>query len=135
MVPGWTKFQHYKDRAPLWIKVYTDLESKDEWRDLTLTERGLLVCIWLEYARADGALTTRSLSARVAQRNLRKSLNSLKEAGFIRLSASRPLAQNLEKEKERPSELRQPRRSPSVGGQPELLGYSEWLATLHKAAM
>ena len=92
VIPNWDKFQHYKDREPVWIKLYLELRSADEWRHLTLTERGLLVSIWMEFGAARGVLRASDLPSRVAQKSLRRSLNSLKEAGFIELVASKPLA-------------------------------------------
>ena len=37
-VVGWEKFQHYKSRRPLWIKTYTELLTKREYRALTGAE-------------------------------------------------------------------------------------------------
>jgi hypothetical protein len=114
VVRNWPKFQHYKDREPVWIKLYLDLRSRDEWRQLTLAERGLLVSIWLEYAASNGQIRRTDLPARVAQRSLRRSIDSLQAAGFIEVSASRPLAlarAREEKEKETPkSPLKEKRR-------------------------
>jgi len=104
-VPGWVRFQHYHDRDPTWIKVYRDLTSRDEWLTLTLAERGLLVSIWLAYARANGVLSTSNLRASVGQRIFNRHLEGLSDAGFIRIRASKPLAlarARGEKEKETP---------------------------------
>ena len=35
VIPNWDKFQHYKDRDPVWIKLYLELNSRDDWRRLT----------------------------------------------------------------------------------------------------
>ena len=53
VIPNWDKFQHYKNRGPVWIKLYTELRDRDEWRHLTLAARGLLASIWIEYAARD----------------------------------------------------------------------------------
>jgi hypothetical protein len=110
VVRNWERFQHYKDREPVWIKLYLELRSSDEWRQLTLSARGLLVCLWIEYAAAQGVLRASDLPSRVAQKNLRHSLESLQEAGFIEVSASKPLAfaRSREKEKEKERETPKP---------------------------
>jgi hypothetical protein len=105
VIPNWGKFQHYKDRRPVWIKLYTELSSRDDWRSLTFAERGLLVTIWIEYAQARGRLRVSSVLSSVPLRgHLRRALSGLtrlNDAGFIRLVDSKPLAQikNLEEEK------------------------------------
>jgi hypothetical protein len=92
VIPNWDKFQHYKDRNPAWIKLYLDLNTRDEWLGLTDAERGLLVSLWLEYARANGVLSTRWLHVRLKVRVYKRHLERLSDAGFIELSASKPLA-------------------------------------------
>jgi hypothetical protein len=106
VVPNWDRFQHYSDRNPTWIKVYTELNSRDEWRNLPLAQRGVLVTIWLEYARSNGQLTVRHMCAigpamSTRYGHLYKHLEALNDAGFIRLSASRPLALARSREKRR----------------------------------
>jgi hypothetical protein len=92
VIPNWDKFQHYKDRTPPWIKLYTELNSSDAWLSLTDAERGLLVTIWVEYARSRGDLKASRVPAARAQKNRRRGFERLNDAGFIQLSASRPLA-------------------------------------------
>jgi hypothetical protein len=90
-VPNWTKFQHYKDRSPSWIKVYTDLNSRDEWLGLTWGQRGLLVTAWLEYARAATHLrseTLRRLGSSAGSRYFQRDLEVLNHAGFLVVAAS-----------------------------------------------
>jgi hypothetical protein len=100
VVPNWDKFQHYTDRAPVWIKVYTELNSRDDWRALTFGQRGVLVSIWTEYPRCDGRLRVTDLWSRVGQRDRHGTLEALNHAGFIQLSASKPLALARSREKE-----------------------------------
>jgi hypothetical protein len=114
IVPNWERFQHYRDREPTWIKLYLELRNRDDWRSLTLAERGLLVSLWIEYAPSRGLLSTRSLPSRVAQKNLRRALDSLVAAGFIELSASKPLAlarARVEREEEREPPSNSPRKT------------------------
>lgn len=50
VIPKWRKFQHYNDRNPPWIKVYTDLLDNPNYRQLGSFHRALLHDIWLMYA-------------------------------------------------------------------------------------
>lgn len=92
VVRNWKKFQHYRNRDPIWIKVYTELFDRDEWLNLTLAERGLLIHIWLGYAWTDGQLRLSQVRPKSGLRHFQGHITSLVHAGFITLSASRPLA-------------------------------------------
>src|SRR6266498_1046942 len=93
-VRNWRDFQHYKERDPTWIKVYARLMHDDNYLSLTGHQRAVLLGLWLEYASSDGQLllNTRSLSSRLQLRVSSRQLEALNHAGFIRFSASRPLA-------------------------------------------
>jgi hypothetical protein len=94
VIPSWERFQHYKDRDPNWIKNYTALLNDPDYLTLTAHQRGVLHGLWLIYAsshcrvRANTASLSRQLGVRVSSRQL----TSLNHAGFIQLSASKPLA-------------------------------------------
>jgi hypothetical protein len=109
VIPNWDKFQHYKDRDPPWIKLYTELNRRDDWRTLTYAERGLLCSLWTEYCVAGGVLRVSDLGARCGQRVDSRALDSLNHAGFIQLAASKPLALARPRE----TEKRQRRKTPS----------------------
>jgi hypothetical protein len=98
IVPNWERFQHYGlARTPAWIKLYTSLNSHDAWADLGMSERGLLVTIWIEYARSKRRLKTSRIRAEDGYRHFRRHLESLNHAGFIQLS-SRPEVEVEEEE-------------------------------------
>jgi hypothetical protein len=101
IVPNWDDFQHYKDRVPPWIKLYLELADKAEWRRLTLAERGLLVSIWIAFARTRGVVRASELPSFVAASTREKHLTSLSDAGFIRIRASKPLALEKRRIKEK----------------------------------
>ena len=113
VIPGWSKFQHYPDnRGIVWVKDYLDQLDRDDYMDLTLAERGLLADLRKLFARrrglvhADAKLLSRALTVRVTQ----KHLDSLNDAGFIQIVASKPLAQKRSKkreEKKRPALARE----------------------------
>jgi len=92
VVRNWDKFQHYKNREPLWIKVYLELANDEDWCRLSLAARGLLVSLWVEYGASRGILPLGSIAPRIRQKVLKKTIDSLVQAGFIALSASKPLA-------------------------------------------
>ena len=87
VIPNWEKFQHRSDRSLPWLKLYIELEGRDDWRQLSLAARGLLVCIWIEYRRSKGLLRSSDIPGRVAQKFPRRTLDSLVAAGFVQLSA------------------------------------------------
>lgn len=52
-VKGWTKFQHYKDRRPPWIKLSRELLENFDWYRLHNDSKALAVTIWLLAAEND----------------------------------------------------------------------------------
>lgn len=94
VIPKWGEFQHYSDRDPAWIKNYKSQLHDDDYLKLTLTQRGALHGIRLLYAASDEKLLgdTRALSRKLNGRITNETLKALNHAGFIRFSASKPLA-------------------------------------------
>lgn len=101
VIPRWEDFQHYRDRDPIWVKVYTRLQSDDAFRDLTFHQRGVLVSLWIEYARSGRQLrdNTATLTRQLGHRVLRRDIEALTYAGFLTFSASAPLAQRREEKR------------------------------------
>ena len=115
VVPNWRRFQHYGDRNPPWLKLYTELQSRDDWRALSLAERGLLVTIWIEFARSRGQLRLSDVAKRAGTMTRKGQVESLSDAGFIRLRASRPLALRARARRGR-DRVRTPPSPPFNGG-------------------
>ena len=46
-IKNWSKFQHFKDRKPPWIKLYRDLLDDRSWYELSDSAAKLLVSLWL----------------------------------------------------------------------------------------
>jgi hypothetical protein len=46
-IKGWTKFQHFKDRRPPWVKLYRDLLDDPDWSALDGDSAKALVMFWL----------------------------------------------------------------------------------------
>lgn len=55
-VKGWSDFQHYRNRGPVWIKLYLNLLDNYEFGQLSDGERGQLVSMWLLAAKSNGKL-------------------------------------------------------------------------------
>jgi hypothetical protein len=110
IVRNWERFQHYKDRDPYFIKLYTELQHDHNWLALTGHQRAVLVGIWLEYAsaRCQLPLNTASLTRRLALRVSSATLKALNHAGFIEFSSRAALeiarSQEVEAEIERETE-------------------------------
>lgn len=93
IVPNWEKFQHYKDRQPAWIKLYVELLDKDEYLRLSPVACALLTRVWLLYARKKGGVSRTDLAPYATRLKARSShWQELEMQGFIRFSASKPLA-------------------------------------------
>ena len=125
IVHHWDRFQHYRDRAPLWIKLYLELEDKPEWTNLDLADQGLLIRIWMLYARTSGrlqvALIHRSRPPHSTIRALSYRLDRLEKQGFIRVCDAPVLAQRREdkkKKEERASKTRAEPRAAAAAYQP-----------------
>lgn len=52
-IKNWSKFQHFKDRRPPWVKLYRDLLDDMEWHQLDPLSSKVLVTLWL-LASEDG---------------------------------------------------------------------------------
>ena len=123
VIPKWHDFQHYSDRDPTWIKTYTRLLHDDEYLRLSSHCRAVLHGIWLAYASANGQLllTTSSLSSHLALRVMTRDIESLIDAGFVEVSASKPLALRYPREEKKEEKRREEKNSPlpptDVGGQ------------------
>lgn len=92
-VADWDRFQHYHDRRPVWIKAYLDLLHNDSFLDLSASDRGVLLSVWLMCASAGDGRVSANPTLLARQLNVRRvSLEPLIEAGFIHVKASKALA-------------------------------------------
>ena len=85
-VKNWKRFQHYKDRAPPWIKFHNCTLDDYAFRALPDEAKAHLVCIWLLASRyqndipADPDFIREMIGAKSAV-----DLSMLEQAGFIEL--------------------------------------------------
>jgi hypothetical protein len=79
-IKNWSKFQHFKDRRPVWIKLYRDLLDDMEWHRLDAEAAKALVLLWLIAADKDGELpdiTTLAFRLRTSETTLKAHISSL----------------------------------------------------------
>lgn len=110
-VRNWRKFQHYKDRRPIWIKVHTELVTPgSQWLALSIEARGVLTGLWLlaaEYGNVipnDPEFIAKLL--RTSPKACREALAELRKGRWIQdrqtaRRASKPASLEKEKEKEK----------------------------------
>jgi len=85
-VTNWEKWQSYRsDRGtPPWIKVHRNLHSNSEWAEMTDSEKGQLLSIWLLAADKSGSFPDDStLIQKMCMMDNAPDLNRFKELGFI----------------------------------------------------
>jgi hypothetical protein len=109
----WEEFQHYKDRAPTWIKLHKRLLDDFAYHRLPVASRALAPMLWLLASEYDGGVIDASLDEiafrmHVTPGEMAEALNPLIEAGFftVEQDASNSLADckqeaSLEIEKEK----------------------------------
>jgi len=65
-IKNWTKFQHFKDRRPPWVKLYRDILDDIEWHELDPLAAKVLVMLWLIASEDDGRIpNTKTLAFRL----------------------------------------------------------------------
>ena len=55
-IKNWSKFQHFKDRKPPWVKLYRDLLDDIEWHELDPKAAKVLVMLWLIASEDEGSI-------------------------------------------------------------------------------
>ena len=65
-IKNWSKFQHFKDRKPPWVKLYRDVLDDMEWYELDPLASKVLVMCWLIASEDEGRLpNTKTLAFRL----------------------------------------------------------------------
>ena len=65
-IKNWSKFQHFKDRKPPWVKLYRDVLDDLEWHELDPLASKVLVMCWLIASEDEGRLpNTKTLAFRL----------------------------------------------------------------------
>lgn len=108
-VKNFDKFQHYKDRAPPWIKLYNELLDDYEFGRLQDASKMHLIAIWLLASRSENKIPydPEWIARRINATDM-VDLDALARAGFIVVDqelhnaeqvASKPLAECLPRER------------------------------------
>jgi hypothetical protein len=83
-VKNFERFQHYKDRAPPWIKLYNELLENYEFGALPDEAKGQLIGLWLLASRMENKLPSDpEWLAKKINATCPVNLDTLIEAGFI----------------------------------------------------
>jgi hypothetical protein len=65
-IKNWSKFQHFKDRRPPWVKLYRDILDDIEWHELDPLAAKVLVMLWLIASEDEGRIPdTKTLAFRL----------------------------------------------------------------------
>jgi hypothetical protein len=81
-IRNWSKFQHFKDRKPPWIKLYRDLLDDMDWHTLDSDAAKLLVMLWLIASENDGHIPdakTLAFRCRLPESKIKQSLTHLSQ--------------------------------------------------------
>jgi len=79
-IKNWSRFQHFKDRRPPWVKLYRDLLDDLDWFELDPLASKCLINFWLIASEYDGCLPSvdiLSFRLRLKKQEVTKILNSL----------------------------------------------------------
>jgi hypothetical protein len=85
---NWASFQHYKDRAPPWIKLHKDLLDDRTFQRLPVASRALAPMLWLLASESkdgsfDGSVEELSFRLRVTDKEIQAGLEPLIQKGFF----------------------------------------------------
>jgi len=111
-IKNWSKFQHFKDRKPPWVKLYRDVLDDMEWYELDPLASKVLVMCWLIASEDDGRLPnskTLAFRLRMTEKQTIECLNKLShwlEQDDINEIAKQHQVDSLEKEIETKEETK-----------------------------
>jgi hypothetical protein len=79
-IRNWSKFQHFKDRKPPWVKLYRDILDDLQWHRLDAQAAKTLVMLWLIASEDEGRLPdaeTLSFRLRLSEAKTKDMLSAL----------------------------------------------------------
>lgn len=110
-IKNWSKFQHFKDRRPPWVKLYRDILDDIEWHELDPLSAKILVMLWLIASEDLGSLPdikTIAFRLRISEKQVSESISRLShwlDHSDIDLISEQYQDDRLEKEKETEIEI------------------------------
>ena len=110
-VCNWERFQHYKDRSPPWIKLYTWVLEKYEFTELPDDSKAHLLLIWILSSRLKNRLPWNpKWIAKQISATRPVNLERLATAGFIELEQDASAMLATSKQDARPERETEERR-------------------------
>lgn len=110
-VKNWEEFQHYRDRDPVWIKLYGRLLDDAEFLALAEPAQAQLVKLWLVASRCRNQIRDDARFLKHCLHTNRLYVDDLVAAGFLERVASTPLA--------KPEQAASPHARPRARGEAE----------------
>jgi hypothetical protein len=133
-IRNWSKFQHFKDRKPPWVKLYRDVLDDMEWYELDPLASKVLVMCWLIASEDEGRLpNTKTLAfrLRMTEKQTLDCLNKLShwlEQDDINLISEQYQNDSLETERE--TETKKETKSDTAIVLPDWMPLETWQAFL-----
>jgi len=124
-IKNWSKFQHFKDRKPPWVKLYRDVLDDMEWYELDPLACKVLVMCWLIASEDEGRLPTSKNLAfrlRMTEKQTIDCLNKLShwlEQDDINVISQQYQSDSLETERETEKEI-ETKKATSVACPPDV---------------
>ena len=123
-IKNWSKFQHFRDRKPPWIKLYRDILDDREWHNLEPKAAKTLVMLWVIASEDDGRLPDEETLAFRLRLSIQQLRNDISKLGHwvvqddIDLISSEYQHDALERETEKETE-REAKKLPKATRLPE----------------
>jgi len=79
-IKNWSKFQHFKDRRPPWVKLYRDILDDIDWHELDPLAAKVLVMLWLIASEDEGRvpeIKTLAFRLRLTESKTKELINKL----------------------------------------------------------
>jgi hypothetical protein len=130
-IKNWSKFQHFKDRKPPWVKLYRDVLDDMEWYELDPLASKVLVMCWLIASEDEGRLPTSKTLAfrlRMTEKQTIDCLNKLShwlEQDDINTISEQYHCDSLERETETETETKREKKATGVAC-PDGVGEDVW---------
>lgn len=135
-VKNWSKFQHFKDRKPPWVKLYRDILDDMQWHKLDGQSAKVLTMLWLIASEDDGNLpdiATLAFRLRMTERDVSTCCSNLShwlEQTDITTISERyqddPLERETEREEETEREKKAPRKREAPFVVPDWINREHW---------
>ena len=90
-VPNWNDMQHYKDRAPPWIKLHNELLENYDFECLQDASKAHLICIWLLASRTNNKINAdpKWIQRKIGAKS-KVDIDELIDHGFLELNQPLP---------------------------------------------